>query len=461
MSARALHARQGAAAQTIHSLSESWHALGFLAAADPGPQYLPVEGTPQDDVLTGTAGDDVVNALAGNDRISVQQGGTDTVDAGDGNDGIYVGAIMTSATAVDGGPGLDTLALQGNYPALVLGAGVVNVEVLFTAPGNDTRFGDNAGNSYDYDITIVDANVAAGARLTVIGGYLRTGEDLVFDGSAELDGHFRVFAGRGLNNLTGGAGSDGFYFGADGNWSATSRVDGGAGVDTIAFRGNYFDATAVTMVDASFANIEVMTFLSGHTNEYGGFIDTDGFNYDVTLADGNIAAGQRLDVIATTLRENEGLRFIAQAETNGSVRVLGGAGEDILRTGAGADILAGGKGFDVLDGGAGADTYLFTSVEDAPKDSVLADKVDLRTGDGDRIDLSMIDAIAGTSANDAFTFIGEAELSNVAGQLRAYRPSPSIANSWTIFADVDGDGEADLWISALSDVPITAADFVL
>lgn len=461
MSATALHARRSAAAQTFQSLSESWHALGIRSAADPGPQMLAVEGTAQDDVLNGTAGDDSVDALAGNDRIFVQQGGTDTVDAGEGNDGIYVGAIMTSATAVDGGPGLDTLALQGNYPALVLGAGVVNVEVLFAAPGNDTRFGDTAGNSYDYDITTVDANVAAGARLTVIGGYLRPGEDLVFDGSAELDGHFRVFAGQGLNILTGGAGNDGFYFGADGNWTATSRVDGGAGIDTIAFRGNYFGASEIVLVASSFVNIEVLAFLSGHTNEYGGFIETDGFSYDVTTVDANIAPGQRLDVNATTLRENESLWFDARAETDGSVRVLGGAGEDILRTGAGADILAGGIGFDVMDGGAGADTYLFTSVEDAPRDAFLADKIDLGTGDGDRIDLSMIDAIAGTSANDAFTFIGDAEFSNVAGQLRAYRPSPSIANGWTIFADIDGDGEADLWISALSDAPITAADFVL
>jgi hypothetical protein len=410
-------------------------------------------------VLNGTAGNDIVNSLADNDSVFVQQGGDDQVNGMEGNDGFYFGSAFTNADGADGGPGTDTLALQGNYPALTLGSGVVNVDVLFLAPGNDARFGDTAGNFYDYNVTTVDPNVAAGAILTVIGGNLRPGEDLAFNGGAETNGHFRIFAGRGVDNLTGGLGNDGFYFGVDGNFTGADRVNGLAGMDTIALRGNYVGGNAVVLQQNGFLNIEVLTFLSGHTNEFGGFIDTNGFDYDFTFANGTMPTGFNLDVIATNLRDNESLRFDGRAEAAGTLRILSGAGEDILFGGAKNDILAGGAGFDVLDGGAGADTYLFTSLEDAPGDQFLADKVELRSGDSDKIDLSMIDAIAGTSANDAFTFIGDAAFTNVAGQLRAFKIGDT--NSWSIEADVDGDGVRDLWISAVSDNPITASDFVL
>ena len=353
---------------------------------------------------------------------------------------------------MDGGAGTDTLALQGNYTNLVL-TGVSNVEVLLAASGGDTRFGDAANNRYDYDIATVDANIGAGGTLTVIASELLAGEDLVFNGAAETDGRFRIFAGRGTDQLTGGGGGDGFFFGADGNLTGADRVNGGAGTDSIALRGNYVGATAIVFQDASFTNVEVLTFLSGHTNEFGGAINLGGFDYDVTLANGNVAAGQRLDVIAGNLRANESARVDARAELDGSVRIISGAGDDLLFGSAGNDILSGGLGADALDGSGGNDSYVYRTTTE----STSASRDTIAFVSGDKIDVSLIDAIAGTPANEGFTFIGSAVFSNISGQLRAAQSG----GQWIVEGDVNGDGTADLVIAVTSAAPLTASDFIL
>ncbi len=432
------------------------------AAGNAGTLSLRVVGTVQRSdflyqstalTLAGTSGNDDLEGWNGNDQLFFQQGGADRVRGLEGNDGFYFGAALTGLDAVDGGTGSDTLAIQGNYPGLVLGGEIVNVEVLFLAPGNDTRFGDTTGNSYDYAITSVDANVAAGATLTVVGGNLRPGEDIVFNGAAETDGRFRIFAGQGTDQLTGGAGSDGFFFGADANLTGADRINGGAGTDSIALRGNYVGATAVLFQDASFSSVEVLTFLSGHTNEFGGVINSNGFDYDVALANGTIAAGSRLDVIAGNLRANESVRIDARGELDGTVRIIGGAGDDIMFGGAGNDILSGGLGADALDGSGGSDSYVYR----ATAESTATARDTIAFGTGDRIDLSLIDAVAGTSGNEAFSFIGAGAFTNVAGQLRVGQSG----NQWIVEGDANGDGVADLVIAVAAGAPLTVGDFIL
>jgi hypothetical protein len=58
---------------------------------------------------------------------------------------------------------------------------------------------------------------------------------------------------------------------------------------------------------------------------------------------------------------------------------------------------------------------------------------------GDIIDLSDIDANQNVAGNQAFTFVGDAAFSNVAGELRA------TAN--LVQGDVNGDGIADFQIN--------------
>src|SRR5205085_6213146 len=94
---------------------------------------------------------------------------------------------------------------QGNYAGLTLGAtSLVNIETMVLLPGNDTRFGDTSGALYSYNLTTVDANVAAGQLLTVNFNTLRSGENVTFNGSAETDGSFLTYGGLGNDTVTGG-----------------------------------------------------------------------------------------------------------------------------------------------------------------------------------------------------------------------------------------------------------------
>lgn len=401
--------------------------------------------------LRGNGLDNQVIGGSFNDSIDLRDGGADYAFGGQGNDGIFFGLAYGPGDVVNGGSGIDTVAVQGNYLAGTLGA-LTEVEVFLLLSGANTMFGDLAGNLYDYAFTATDAAVAAGTILTVQAAGLLPGEDLVFNGSAESDGAFRIFAGRGNDILIGGAGNDGFLFGADGNFTGADRVNGGAGIDSVALRGPYAGGGSVLFQANSLTSIEVIALLSGHTNEFGGFIDLTGFDYRLVMADGNVAAGQQLIIAAGNLRGNESLEFDGRAETNGTFRVFAGAGNDLLLGGAGADTLYGGLGADLLDGGPGGDTYIYlAAAESAPG---AEDEINFSAGD--RINLSAIDANTGTP-QEAFAFVGAAAFSGAGGELRAYQAN----GQWFVEGDIDGDKAADFVIIVNSANPLVATDFVL
>jgi len=101
--------------------------------------------------------------------------------------------------------------------------------------------------------------------------------------------------------------------------------------------------------------------------------------------------------------------------------LLGGSDNDRLFGGAGDDFLLGGGGSnrrDLMAGGAGADEFEFTSPElanggiiyDTGVGQANRDRiVDFAGAEGDRIDLTVIDADRTTDFNDAFTFVGQIE----------------------------------------------------
>jgi serralysin len=71
----------------------------------------------------------------------------------------------------------------------------------------------------------------------------------------------------------------------------------------------------------------------------------------------------------------------------------------------------------------------------------------------DRIRLSGIDAKSGVLLDQAFTFIGAAVFTNVAGQLNF--------RAGIISGDVNGDGVADFQINLIGATALAAADFYL
>jgi Ca2+-binding RTX toxin-like protein len=299
--------------------------------------------------LRANTGDNTVTGGAGNDFIYLTDGGNDTVFGGAGNDAFLFGSTLTAADQIDGGAGADVLAIQGNYN-LVLGAGnLVGVETLSPLSGSDTRFGDSGTNLYDYVITTVDANVTAGGKLTINAAQLIAGEDLTVDGSAETDGTFFIYGGRGGDTLIGGSGADVFFFGVE-RFAAGDRVNGGAGADIVVLRGDY----SVVFNADTFTNIETVTLMSASDTRFasGGLA----YAYNVTTHDANVSGGATLTFNGAALRADETVVFNGAAETDGNFRLFGGSGSDILTGGAGNDLVRGGAGNDQLNGGAGNDT---------------------------------------------------------------------------------------------------------
>ena len=147
----------------------------------------------------------------------------------------------------------------------------------------------------------------------------------------------------------------------------------------------------------------------------------------------------------------------------GDDAVSGNAGNNVLRGGAGNDSLNGGAGIDREEGGGGADIFVFSAAGDSRDHAMrsdgkkfLPDLLSDFVSGTDKIDLSAIDANAGTAGDDAFTFIGAAAFTHQAGQLRYEVASGQVH----IYGDVDGDGGIDLHIVA-SGTLLQAIDFIL
>jgi Ca2+-binding RTX toxin-like protein len=110
-----------------------------------------------------------------------------------------------------------------------------------------------------------------------------------------------------------------------------------------------------------------------------------------------------------------------------------------------------------MTGGTGADVFRFQSLADVGTLTTRDRITDFSQAEGDKIDLSAIDAIAG-GADDAFTFIGtNVAFTNTAGQLRA-----GYVGSLTIIeADIDGNGVAEFQIQLTGNILLTGGDFNL
>ncbi|HEY6816026.1 MAG TPA: M10 family metallopeptidase C-terminal domain-containing protein [Croceibacterium sp.] len=423
-----------------------------------------LRGTAGNDSLVGKRGNDTIEGLAGNDLI-ISGSGKDTAKGGDGDDVLHFGSAFSAGDVADGGSGIDVLLLQGNYigdHALTFAANALaGVEQIVLLAGDDASFGSPL-SSYSYSLTTNDGNLAAGQWMLIDGDDLRAGENLTFNGAAETDGNYLVYAGGGIDKLTGGSGGDYFVFGL-GTFAATDTIAGGPGFDRIAFRGNYTGADGV-LLGANFSGVEGLVFHSGHDTTFGPTMGD--FFYEFTTQDATIAAGHMLTIDGSALRASESLVFHGSAESSGSFTIAGGAGSDGLLGGQGHDTIHGGAGndelgggflFDLLTGGAGNDSFRYDSVLDSTpgsRDGIA----DFTTGD--RIDLSRIDANTLIAGDQRFEFIADNAFHGFAGELRAINPSGS---QWLIQGDSDGNGVADfeLYVVVTDASPITASDFLL
>jgi len=153
-------------------------------------------------------------------------------------------------------------------------------------------------------------------------------------------------------------------------------------------------------------------------------------------------------------------------------RLIGADGNDTLRGGAGADtlsgnqeddVLIGGAGADRLAGGPGADMFTFTSPQESPAGKGRDTIVDFTPEEGDKIDLSEVDANASVDGDQAFKFIGKKAFTGNDGdpQDRGELRYEKAEGGVVVSADVNGDGEADMEIFVADVDSLKVGDFLL
>lgn len=138
-----------------------------------------------------------------------------------------------------------------------------------------------------------------------------------------------------------------------------------------------------------------------------------------------------------------------------------GPGNDIMSGGYGNDTLEGGGGADQMWGDSGADTFVFRTAADlsiGQSDRIM----DFSHANGDRIDLSLMDARLGAGGvNDTFQFVNGPS----AQSGRVWLGNVSADGVQSVFMNIDADAAADIEIFVFladnGDPPLVASDFIL
>jgi Ca2+-binding RTX toxin-like protein len=140
---------------------------------------------------------------------------------------------------------------------------------------------------------------------------------------------------------------------------------------------------------------------------------------------------------------------------DGADTLYGNLGDDEVRGGDGRDVLVGGPGFDKMWGGAGADSFQFNKAYGfGDSDAVM----DFQRG-VDVIDLRGIDANWNAAGDQAYRWIGTADFSGRAGELRV-APAGGGYDMVSVAGDNDGDGQLDFSILVQGVYNLGAGDFL-
>jgi Ca2+-binding RTX toxin-like protein len=395
------------------------------------------------DTLKGNA---QANALYGNRGADIIEGrgGNDTLDGGDDLDWVSYASAKAGVKV--------SLSLQGQAQNTV-GAGndtLANFENLLGSAHNDVLTGDADGNAL---------TGAAGAD--VLKGLI--GDDF-------LDG------GAGNDKLFGDVGSDWASYASAGSAVKVSLALAGAqntlgaGLDTLSsienLNGSKFNDTLTGSGAGNYlkggAGMDTLNGAGGADTLDGGAgkdalnggAGSDWASYE--------SAGAAVKVsLATTAYQNTGGagfdKFSSMENLIGSKfndHLTGSAGGNRLNGGAGDDTLTGGGGADILTGGGGNDTYVYKSLSDSTLS--FADLIsDLESGD--RIDLSAIDADAGSAGNQAFHLDGSV---GGAGDIGVSYDAGTNRTTITLYVNNDMTADAAIQLSGNYSA-LTEAHFVV
>lgn len=454
-------------------------------------------GGSADDYLTGDAGNDSLQGGAGNDQLNGGDGadtlngngGADRLNGGAGADRYYVDnaadqVLETDASSTGGtdtvysylaayslGANVENLRLMSNGSATGTGNALNNL--IYAGKGNNLLDGAQGLDtlSYAYASSAVTASLATDAAQSTGGSgtdTLRNFENLTGSNYNDiLTGNSAVNTlngGAGADTLQGGDGSDTYHVDNSGDLvvETNSSISTGGTDSVFSYLGSYslgahvenLRIMASTAANGTGNALNNLIYAGAGNNTLDGGAGTDTASYAyasaaVSVNLGSTSAQATGGSGSDTLINVENLTGSKYNDT-----LVGSGGKNKLTGGTGNDLLIGGEGTDSLYGGSGADRFDFNALSEMGLGALRDVIGDFKSSEGDRIDLSTLDANGATTTNDAFSFIGSAAFSstNATGQLR-------FANG-VLYGSTNADGAAEFEISLLGVTTLTSTDLI-
>ncbi len=354
--------------------------------------YMPFG--PEDDVATGTDANDAMYMGVGDDRAT----------GGAGDDRIFFADGQDSTTELAADGSFETAGMEGDD--FIRGGD--GRDILVDALGANTIYGDTG---YDR-MNSIDAEGDEGTADTMYGGF---GEDVLFADNGDVlsgggqDDRFQITATDNMDPVTITDFAEGdqlFLRDEDGGFQVIERITtdlSESGEDTnVMLDGEVVMVLqgVTTLAEGAIGNPTAPAMFGEAETDEAGNILNDDFNDTIVIDDYTHAVFAR--------GGDDTIGFAEGAETEDrDIRVLAGAGDDVVAMGLGDDSISGGLGNDVIEGGGGSDEInggygndVITTLDDDP--GANADIVDGGNG-ADTLIGDNGDALTGGAGVDAFT----------------------------------------------------------
>ena len=398
-----------------------------VTALDGKDLYIGTQGT--GNLITLSAASGQTTNSASNTLAAATTVGTNTpVDSAlttAFDDTIALKATFLTGATIQGGSGVDTLALTlgtaaqatTNIPSTVTGIEKITL-ANYTATSTSDKY---------YDVTMTSGNVPANTTLTVTSSSTGVKFDgsvwtsSIFDASAAMvDSTYKLsFTGSDANDsVTGGPGND-TIVGSAGNDTLTAgagsdSLSGGTGNDTFVMAANL---TLADTISGSTGVADTLTFTNpaaAAATMLDNVSSVETITYTPVVASASASTQRAVNIITptalSTFAADSAVRVIGVANayasvydftsvTGGSLSVTGSTGDDII-TGSDtlADTLIGGGGADTISGLGGADKITITTGDTSVLGGAGADTIAAGAT------LTTADTINGGDDSDTLTF---------------------------------------------------------